>query len=65
MNNPAFPHGLERTPSGHMRFPGMIGVPEDAFETIVEYAARSFKLHGFKDIVPQKVAAIKSAVSQR
>jgi len=34
-----------------MRFPGTISVPEAAFETILEYAARSFKLHGFKDIV--------------
>jgi creatinine amidohydrolase/Fe(II)-dependent formamide hydrolase-like protein len=34
-----------------MRFPGTISVPEAAFETILEYAARSFKQHGFKDIV--------------
>jgi creatinine amidohydrolase len=33
-----------------MRFPGTIIVPEAAFETILEYAARSFKLHGFKDV---------------
>ena len=26
-------------------------MPEAAFEQILEYAARSFKLHGFKDIV--------------
>ncbi len=26
-------------------------MPAGAFETILEYAARSFKLHGFKDIV--------------
>ena len=45
------PEGNLNPPSGHMRFPGTISVPEAAFETILEYAARSFKLHGFKDIV--------------
>src|SRR6204780_5088049 len=45
------PEGNLSPPSGHMRFPGTIGVPEAAFETILEYAARSFKKHGFKDIV--------------
>jgi creatinine amidohydrolase len=45
------PEGNLSPPSGHMRFPGTISVPEGAFETILEYAARSFKLHGFKDIV--------------
>jgi creatinine amidohydrolase/Fe(II)-dependent formamide hydrolase-like protein len=38
-------------PTGHMRFAGTISVPEDAFEAILEGAARSFKLHGFHDIV--------------
>jgi len=45
------PEGNLSPPSGHLRFPGTIGVPEAAFETILEYAARSFKQHGFKDIV--------------
>jgi creatinine amidohydrolase/Fe(II)-dependent formamide hydrolase-like protein len=45
------PEGAISPPSGHMRFPGTISVPEAAFETILESAARSFKLHGFKDIV--------------
>ena len=45
------PEGNLSPPSGHMRFPGTISVPEAAFETILEYSARSFKLHGFKDIV--------------
>jgi creatinine amidohydrolase len=45
------PEGNLNPPSGHMRFPGTISVPEAAFEQILEYAARSFKLHGFKDIV--------------
>src|SRR2546430_11887133 len=34
-----------------MRFPGTITVPEDAFDKVIEYAARSFKQHGFRDIV--------------
>src|ERR1700750_427592 len=34
-----------------MKFPGTITVPEEAFDKILEYAARSFKLAGFRDIV--------------
>jgi creatinine amidohydrolase len=45
------PEGSISPPSGHMRFPGTISVPDAAFETILESAARSFKQHGFKDIV--------------
>jgi creatinine amidohydrolase len=36
---------------GHMRFPGTITIPNDTFRSVVEYAARSFKVHGFRDIV--------------
>ena len=45
------PEGALAPPTGHMRFPGTITVPEDAFDKILEYAARSFKLAGFHDIV--------------
>jgi creatinine amidohydrolase len=45
------PEGNLSPPSGHMRFPGTISVPDAAFDQILEYAARSLKLHGFKDIV--------------
>ncbi|MGC1884928.1 MAG: creatininase family protein [Stellaceae bacterium] len=45
------PEGALAPPTGHMRFPGTITVPEDAFDKILEYAARSFKLAGFRDIV--------------
>jgi creatinine amidohydrolase/Fe(II)-dependent formamide hydrolase-like protein len=45
------PEGTIDPPSGHMRFPGTITVPEDVFEKTIEYAARSFKRHGFRDIV--------------
>jgi creatinine amidohydrolase/Fe(II)-dependent formamide hydrolase-like protein len=34
-----------------MRFPGTITTPEDAFEKVLESAARSFKAHGFRHIV--------------
>ena len=45
------PEGAFAPPTGHMRFPGTITVPEDAFDKILEYAARSFKLAGFHDII--------------
>src|SRR6266566_7338654 len=45
------PEGALAPPSGHMRFPGTITVPEEAFDKILEYAARSFKLAGFHDVV--------------
>lgn len=38
-------------PTGHMRWPGTITLPSERFTKLVEYAARSFKLHGFKDVV--------------
>ncbi len=48
---PYVPEGRLDPPTGHMRFPGTITVPEEAFRKVIEYAARSFKLHGFRDIV--------------
>jgi creatinine amidohydrolase len=36
--------------AGHMRFPGTITTPEDAYEKVLEYAARSLKNAGFLDI---------------
>jgi creatinine amidohydrolase/Fe(II)-dependent formamide hydrolase-like protein len=38
-------------PTAHMRFPGTITLPEPIFEKVLESAARSLKLHGFRDIV--------------
>src|SRR5437868_780836 len=38
-------------PTQHMRFPGTITIPDQAFQQLLEYAARSFKLAGFQDIV--------------
>lgn len=45
------PEGGVNPPTAHMRFPGTITVPDQAFETVLEYAARSFKLAGFRNIV--------------
>jgi creatinine amidohydrolase len=45
------PEGQVDPPTEHMRFPGTITVPEEAFEKILEYAARSLRLAGFRDIV--------------
>ncbi len=45
------PEGSLNPPTGHMRFPGTITVPEDVFRRSLEAAARSFRLHGFRDVV--------------
>jgi creatinine amidohydrolase/Fe(II)-dependent formamide hydrolase-like protein len=45
------PEGKSSPPTAHMRFPGTITVPDDAFETTLQSAAHGFRLHGFKDIV--------------
>ncbi len=45
------PEGELDPPTGHMRFPGTITLPNEYFMKVVEYAARSFRVHGFKDIV--------------
>ncbi len=45
------PEGAIDPPSGHMRYPGTISLPNVYFMKIYEYAARSLKAHGFTDIV--------------
>jgi len=45
------PEGSISPPSGHMRFPGTISIPDAAFQSTLEAAARSFKQNGFTDIV--------------
>ena len=35
----------------HMRFAGTVSIPEQTFEATLQAAARSFRVHGFKDIV--------------
>jgi creatinine amidohydrolase/Fe(II)-dependent formamide hydrolase-like protein len=45
------PEGDVNHPEGHLKFPGTITIPPAAFETTLEYAAKSFKLAGFRNIV--------------
>ncbi len=45
------PEGHIHPPTGHMGFPGTITIPVGTFEQILEYAARSFKHAGFRDVV--------------
>ena len=45
------PEGALKPPTAHMRFPGTITIPVDAFEKTLESAAHSFLSHGFRDIV--------------
>jgi creatinine amidohydrolase/Fe(II)-dependent formamide hydrolase-like protein len=45
------PEGGWAPATSHMRFPGTISVPDEAFEQTLAAAANSFKVHGFKTIV--------------
>jgi creatinine amidohydrolase/Fe(II)-dependent formamide hydrolase-like protein len=45
------PEGQLDPPSGHMRYPGAITLPNEYFMKVTEYACRSFKVNGFKTIV--------------
>ena len=45
------PEGNISPPTEHMRFAGTISVPEAAFKSILDAAARGFRQHGFRDIV--------------
>ena len=45
------PEGSIDPPTGHMRYAGTITVPPDVYRKVLESAARSFRLHGFRDIV--------------
>ena len=45
------PEGGISPPTVHMRYAGTISIPEETFQKVLEYTARSLKLHGFRDIV--------------
>ncbi len=45
------PEGDIDPPTGHMRFAGTLSLPDPVFRQVLEYAARSLKQHGFRDIV--------------
>ncbi|HEU5320252.1 MAG TPA: creatininase family protein, partial [Methylomirabilota bacterium] len=45
------PEGALDPPTGHMRFPGTITVPDDVFRRSLQWAARSLRRAGFLDVV--------------
>ncbi|MES2129142.1 MAG: creatininase family protein [Pseudomonadota bacterium] len=45
------PEGAITPPAAHMRFSGTISIPEAAFEAMLEATARSFRQHGFREVV--------------
>ena len=45
------PEGSIFPPAAHMRFSGTISISDATFEAILESTARSFKQHGFHDVV--------------
>ena len=45
------PEGSIDPPAAHMRWAGTISIPEATFEALLESASRSFRRHGFRDVV--------------
>lgn len=45
------PEGQISPPTQHMRYSGTVSISEDAFKGVVDGAARSFRQHGFTDVV--------------
>lgn len=45
------PEGSVTPPAAHMRFAGTISLPDAVFEAMLEATARSFKQHGFRDVI--------------
>lgn len=45
------PEGNLDPPTSHMQYPGTITLPNEFFMKVTEFAARSFRVNGFKDIV--------------
>ncbi|MDG2375135.1 MAG: creatininase family protein [Woeseiaceae bacterium] len=45
------PEGSIDPPTGHMRYPGTISLPNEHFVKVLEYTARSLAAHGFTDIL--------------
>jgi creatinine amidohydrolase/Fe(II)-dependent formamide hydrolase-like protein len=45
------PEGRVDAPTGHMRFPGTISIPDAAFQGVLEGAARSLGHAGFRDVI--------------
>lgn len=45
------PEGAIKPPASHMRFAGTLSIPDAAFESLLDGAARSLAQHGFRTIV--------------
>ena len=45
------PEGSIDPPAAHMRFTGTISITDAAFDAVLEATARSFRQHGFRDVV--------------
>ena len=45
------PEGSIHPPAAHMKYAGTISIPDAVFEALLESTARSFRQHGFKDVV--------------
>ncbi len=45
------PEGSIEPPAAHMRFAGTVSISEATFEALLESTARSFRQHGFRDVV--------------
>jgi creatinine amidohydrolase len=45
------PEGSIHPPAAHMKYTGTLSVPDAVFEGLLEATARSFKQHGFRDVV--------------
>ena len=48
---PYVPEGNISPPTSHMRFAGTLSIPDDAFRSVVDAAARSLRQGGFTDVV--------------
>ena len=67
------PEGDIDSPSGHMRYPGTIGLREETFRAVLDDVASSLRAHGFTDIVfigdsggnQQGMAAVAEALTER
>ena len=45
------PEGSIEPPAAHMRFAGTVSISDATFEALLESTARSFRQHGFRDVV--------------
>ena len=45
------PEGHIAPPTQHMRYAGTVSISDEAFKAVIDGAARSFKQHGFTDVV--------------